>query len=173
MKNLDAYAITQLLSIIPDHPALSIIQFSDRANDISHALKALAVKEEYEFVLNITNPEHLEQAKELALPKICTVKPIKWEQRRYASMGTLYYNVFVTTAVPDDKKELFLENVLHHVKTAGHIVFFLPKGDRDLLDTWWEMLEEKTLVSICTLDISDNHEILIGKKMHGWDSSFK
>jgi len=173
MKNLEAEAIPQLLSIIPDHPALSIIQFTQKLDDVSKALKELSQTKSYEFVLNITEPEMLEESKVLAETKICTVKSIKWEQRRYASVGTLYYNVFVTAFVPDDKKELFLENVLHHIKTAGHIIFFLPKNNRDLLDTWWTMLEEKSLVSISTLDISENYEILIGKKMHGWDSSFK
>ena len=173
MKNLEAEAIPQLLSIIPDHPATAIIQFAPKADDVAYAIKELALKKEYEFVLNITEPEALEEAKTLAEPKVCTVKAIKWKQRRYASVGTLYYNVFVTSFVPDEQKEDFLNNVLHHIKTAGHIIFFLPKNDRDMLDTWWEMLEEKSLVSISTLDISEEYEILVGKKMHGWDSSFK
>ena len=173
MKNLETEAIPQLLSIIPDHPAISIIQFTSKADDVSRAIKELALTKDYEFVLNITEPSALEESKVLEEAKICSVKSIKWEQRRYASVGTLYYNVFVTSFVPDDKKETFLENVLHHVKTAGHIIFFLPKNDRDNLDAWWEMLEEKTLVSISTLDISEEYDILIGKKMHGWDSSFK
>ena len=173
MKNLEAQAIPQLLSIIPNHPATAIIQFTDNADDVSLALKELAIEKNYEVVLNISNPDNLENSKKLAMPKLCTVKGIKWEQRRYASVGTLYYNVFVTTFVPDDKQEQFLDNVLHHIKTAGHIILFLPKNDRDTLDSWWQMLEERGLVSISTLDISENYEILIGKKMHGWDSSFK
>lgn len=173
MKNLEAQAIPQLLSIIPNHPATAIIQFADHADAISEALKELAVEKNYEVVLNITNPKNLEDSKKLATPKVCTVKGVKWEQRRYASVGTLYYDVFVTTFVPNDKKEQFLENVLHHIKTAGHIIFFLPKNDTTTLDMWWQMLEDKSLVSISTLDISENYEILIGKKMHGWDSSFK
>ena len=173
MKNLEAQAIPQLLSIIPNHPATAIIQFTDNADAVSLALKELAIEKNYEIVLNISNPENLENSKKLAIPNVCTVKGIKWEQRRYASVGTLYYDVFVTTFVPDDKKEQFLENVLHHIKTAGHIIFFLPKNDTNTLDNWWQMLEDKSLVSISTLDISENYEILIGKKMHGWDSSFK
>ena len=173
MKNLEAQAIPQLLSIIPNHPATAVIQFTDKADAVSLALKELAIEKGYEIVLNISNPDNLENSKKLAMPKVCTVKGIKWEQRRYASVGTLYYDVFVTAFVPDDKKEQFLENVLHHIKTAGHIIFFLPKNDTSMLDSWWQMLEDKSLVSISTLDISENYEILIGKKMHGWDSSFK
>ena len=173
MKNLEPQAIPQLLSIVPDHPATAIIQFTQSADAVSEALRELAIEKSYEVVINITNVDNLNHAKALALPKICTIKGVKWEQRRYASVGTLYYNVFVTTFVPDEKKEQFLENVLHHIKTAGHIIFFLPKNDTDTLDRWWQMLEDKSLVSISTLDISEHYEILIGKKMHGWDSSFK
>ena len=173
MKNLEAEAIPQLLSVIPDHPATAIIQFAQKADDVAVAIKALALEKEYEFVLNITEPDFLESSKELAQAGVCTVKPIKWEQRRYASVGTLYYNVFVTSFVPDEQKETFLYNVLHHIKTAGHIIFFLPKNDIDTLDIWWAMLEEQGLMAISTLDISSHYTILIGKKMHGWDSSFK
>ena len=173
MKQLDPQAIEHLLSVIPDHPATALIQFSEKADNVSFAIKKLCLEKEFEFVLNITNPEYLEESKALAQEKVCMVKPIKWEQRRYASVGTLYYNVFVTDFVPQEKAEMFLGNVLHHIKTAGHICFFLPTGDIELLDTWWEMLEEKGLMAISTLDISDDYTILIGKKMHGWDSSFK
>jgi len=173
MKNLETEAIPQLLSIIPDHPATAIMQFSQKADDVSFAIKELAIEKEYEFVLNITEPDFLEESKVLAQAGVCMVKAIKWEQRRYASVGTLYYNVFVTSFVPKEQKESFLNNVLHHIKTAGHIIFFLEKNDRDTLDEWWEMLEERGLMAISTLDISNEYEILIGKKMHGWDSSFK
>jgi hypothetical protein len=173
MNKLNPESIEQLFSIIPNHPALSLMQFTDQIDDIAIALKEFSKKNDYELLLNISNNENLEKAKILEETPICKVKSIKWQQRRYASMGTLFYNVFVTTLVPNEHKEAFLENVLHHIKTAGHILFFLPKGNRDLLDTWWEMLEEKSLVSISTLDISEKYEILIGKKMHGWDSSFK
>jgi hypothetical protein len=173
MKNLETEAIPQLLSIIPDHPATAIIQFSQKADDVAHAIKNLALEKKYEFVLNITEPNFLEESKSLAQTGVCTVKSIKWEQRRYASVGTLYYNVFVTSFVPNEQKENFLHNVLHHIKTAGHIIIFLPKDDRDTLDEWWALLEELGLMAISTLDISSNYTILVGKKMHGWDSSFK
>ena len=41
MKQLDAQAIEHLLSVIPDHPALSLIQFSEKADDISYAIKKM------------------------------------------------------------------------------------------------------------------------------------
>jgi hypothetical protein len=173
MKQLDEQAIEHLLSVIPDHPATALIQFSEKADDVSYAIKKLSLDKGFEFVLNITNPKYLEESKVLAEERVCMVKPIKWEQRRYASVGTLYYNVFVTCFVPEAQAETFLGNVLHHIKTAGHICFFLPKDDIDKLDTWWERLEEKGLMAISTLDISPDYTILIGKKMHGWDSSFK
>ena len=173
MKNLEANAIPQLLSILPNHPALSLMQFAQEDDAVAHALKELAVNKEYEFLLNITEKENLEKSKLLEEENICRVKAIKWQQRRYASMGTLYYNVFVTAPVPKEHRETFLSNVLYHIKTAGHICFFLEKNNYKELDEWWALLEEKMLVAISTLDISEEFTILLGKKMHGWDSSFK
>ncbi|MBU1668269.1 hypothetical protein KKC13_07595 [bacterium] len=169
MKNLEPNAIEQLLTIIPDHPANSLMEFSDGDEAFSTAIKNVCKERAYKYQLNFVDEELYKKSQPLfAEEGLCSVKLIKWGQRRYASMALQYYVVFVSATVPDEKKEEFLSNVLHHIKTSGHIVLLLPKNDRKIVDDWWVLLEEKLFVSISTLDVSDNCEILIARRMHGW-----
>ena len=171
MKNLEHKAIEQLLTIIPDHPANAIMQFSDGGEALPSAIKTLCKERGYDFQFNILDADFYEKvATNYTEKDVCITKLVKWEQRRYASMARLYYTIFVTATVPDDKREAFIDNVLHHIKTAGHIVLLLPKNDHHILDTWWRLLEEKSFVSMSTIDISEKYEVLAAKKMHGWDS---
>lgn len=169
MKNLEPKAIEQLLSIIPDHPASSIMEFSQGDEELSLAIKALCKARAYHYQLNVIDEELYKKSQPLFTEEgRCIVKRIKWEQRRYASMALQYYVVFVSATVPEERRETFLSNVIHHIKTSGHIVLFFPKNDRNRLDEWWRLLEEKLFVSISTLDVSDNCDILVARRMHGW-----
>lgn len=169
MKNLEPNAIEQLLSIIPDHPANSLMEFSDGDEALSSAIKSICKEKEYNYQLNFTDEELYQKAQtQFAEQGVCIVKKIKWEQRRYASMALHYYVVFVSANVPEEKRETFLSNVMHHIKTSGHIVLFLPKNDHNTMDNWWQLLEEKLFVSLSTIDVSENYEILVAKRMHGW-----
>lgn len=171
MKNLEPKAIEQLLSIIPDHPASSLMEFSNGDEALSTAIKNVCKERGYTYQLNFVDEKLYEKNQALFEEEgLCSVKRIKWEQRRYASMALQYYVVFVSAMVPDKHKENFLSNVLHHIKTSGHIVFFLPKNDYKAVDDLWRLLEEKLFVSISNLDVSQHYEILIAKRMHGWGS---
>lgn len=169
MKNLESKAIEQLLTIIPNHPSNALMEFSNGDEALSTAIKKVCKKKDYTYQLNFVDEELYKRNQPLFEEEgICSVKRIKWEQRRYASMALQYYVVFVSAIVPEEHKEKFLSNVLHHIKTSGHIVFFLPKNDYKAVDDLWRLLEEKLFVSISTLDVSENYEILIAKRMHGW-----
>jgi len=169
MKNLEPKAIEQLLTIIPNHPANSLMEFSNGDKGLSTAIKDVCKKKDYNYQLNFIDEELYKKNQTLFEKEgLCSVKLIKWEQRRYASMALQYYVVFVSVTVPDERKEQFLSNVIHHIKTGGHIVFFLPKNDYKAVDNLWRLLEDKLFVSLSTLDVSENYEILIAKRMHGW-----
>lgn len=169
MRNLEPKAIEQLLSIVPDHPASSLMEFSNGDKALSTAIKTLCHERGYHYQLNFIDEELYKKAYPLFTEEgRCIVKKIKWEQRRYASMALQYYVVFVSTTVPDDTKEMFLSNVLHHIKTSGHIVLFFPKNDQNAMDDWWALLEEKLFVAISTLNVSENCDILVARRMHGW-----
>ncbi len=171
MKNLEPQAIEQLLTIIPDHPANSIMLFSDGGETLPTAMKALCKEKEYFLQFNILDPNFYEKVVENYNEEdLCVTKLVKWEQRRYASVARLYYTIFVSATVPEEKEQQFVDNVIHHIKTAGHIVFLLPKGDKNAIDRWWQILESKSFVSISTIDVSQEYEILAARKMHGWDS---
>jgi hypothetical protein len=169
MKNLESKQIEQLLSIIPDHPAMRIMQISQGGTVLSDALASFATKREYEFLLNITNDIFYEEIKDRYSDKsLCSVKKMRFEQRRYVSMARMYDYVFVTSTVSEAMQEQFSKTIHGHIKNAGNIIFFLPKNDLKVSDGWQQVLLENYFVASNTIDIFENYEILISKKMHGW-----
>jgi len=169
MKKLEPQSITQLLEIIPDHPGLRMSQFSDGGEAFSNALSNLCLAREHEYQLNVLNEAFFTKAKELyGNNSLSIVKRIKWDQRRYSSLAKQYDVLFVTATVPDEHRKLFAKNIHSHIKSAGHLVLFLEKNNQQNSDKWWSFLEEYLFVAISTLDIFENYEILIAKKMHGW-----
>lgn len=169
MKKLESESINQLLEIIPNYPGLRVSQFSDGGEVFSNILYSLCVERGYEYQLNVFNEDFYIKAKNLyGGDKLSFVKLIKWNQRRYASLAKQYDVLFVTATVPNEHRELFTKNIYSHIKSAGHIILFLEKGNYQDIDEWRSFLEEYLFVSISTLDIFENYEILIAKKMHGW-----
>ena len=169
MKNLESKKIEQLLSIIPDHPALRVMQIAESKTDLSHALSALAEEREYEFLLNLTESESYEEIKESYQESdASTVKLMKFDQRRYVTMAKMYDYVFVTATVPEELQEQFAKTIHEHIKNAGNIILFLEKNSLKVLDGWQRTLEENYFVATNTIDLFEEYEILISKKMHGW-----
>ena len=169
MKNLEQRQIEQLLTIIPNHPAIRIMQISQSGVQFCDVVASFVKKREYEFLLNITNDIFYEEVKDrYSDNEACRVKKLKFEQRRYVSMAKMYDYIFVTASVPHELQEQFARTVHGHIKNAGHIILFLPKDDLKVLDSWRQTLEENYFVATNTLDIFENYEVLISKKMHGW-----
>ena len=168
MKNLELKKIEQLLSIIPDHPALRIMHITDGNTQLSDALFKLIKTKEYELQLNIINDDYYEEIKDRYTHKEVTVKKITFEQRRYASMAKTYDFVFVSTMVPEILQNQFAKTIHTHIKNAGNIILFLEKDNLKLLDSWRQVLEENYFVASNTIDLFDEYEVLSSKKMHGW-----
>jgi hypothetical protein len=170
MKKLDKKSIDLLLEIIPNHPGLRISQFSDGGDSFSNALSELSLLREYEFQLNVVdNEEFYEKAQQLySKEKLSSVKRIKWDQRRYASPAKQYDFLFITADIPKNHRKLFAKTIHSHIKSSGHLVLFLEKDNYQNIDEWYSFLEEYLFVAINTIDLFDNYEILIAKKMHGW-----
>ena len=169
MKKLEQKSVYQLLAIIPNHPATRIMHFSDGGKPFCYAIKSFCKERTYEYQLNISNENFLNEIKEeYSVKGLSSTKLIQWDQRRYASMARLYDFLFITVDVPQEYREPFIKNVFHHIKSAGNIILFLPKNDRQIVQEWWEILEENLFVAMNTIDMFENYEILIAKKMHGW-----
>ncbi|SFV71612.1 hypothetical protein MNB_SV-13-950 [hydrothermal vent metagenome] len=168
MKNLELKKIEQLLSIIPNHPAIRIMHISQSGTQLSDALASFVKEREYEFLLNITNDVFYEEIKDRYRDNSSSVKKMKFEQRRYVSMAKIYDYVFVTANVPNEMQEQFVKNIYGHIKNAGNIIIFLEKNNLELLDSWRQLLEKNYFVATNTIDLFENYEIVISKKMHGW-----
>jgi len=169
MKNLELKKIEQLLTIIPNHPAIRIMHISQSGTELSDALASFVKEREYELLLNITNDVFYEEIKErYNSNSFTTVKKIRFEQRRYTSMAKVYDYVFVTADVPHEIQEQFIKNIYRDIKNAGNIVIFLEKNNLKLLDSWRQILEENYFVATNTIDLFKDYEIVISKKMHGW-----
>jgi len=169
MKNLEIKSIQQLLEIIPNHPGLRVLQFSDGGEQFSDALSELCLQREHEFQLNVLDEEFYPKATELyANKELSFVKKIKWEQRRYTSHAKQYDFVFITAPIPQKERTLCVKTIHSHIKNSGHIVLFLEKNNIKNIDEWYKTLEDTMFVAMNTIDIFENYEIFIAKKMHGW-----
>jgi hypothetical protein len=168
MKNLESKQIEQLLSIIPDHPALRIMHISQSGTALSDALATLVEKREYEFLLNVTDDTFYDEALNRYNDDACSVKKMKFEQKRYVTMAKTYDYIFVTADVPLEMQEQFAKTIHGHIKNAGNIILFLEKGNLRVLDGWRQTLEENYYVATNTIDLFKEYEIVISKKMHGW-----
>ena len=168
MKNLESKKIEQLLSIIPDHPAIQIMHITQNDNKLSDTLESLVKKNEYTLLLNVTDDSFYDELRERYIDNSCSVKKMKFEQRRYASMAKLFDFVFVTATVPNEFQEQFAKTIHGHIKNAGNIILFLEKNNLQVVDRWRQILEENYFVATNTIDLFSEYEILISKKMHGW-----
>ena len=169
MKPLETEAINSLLGIVSSHPRVRIAHFSEGGKVFVDALNDLAKEREYEYQLSIIGREFLAETKaRCSLNDISLIKGIKWEQNRYASEARQFDFLFVTAQVPNDFRREFAKKIYSHIKSAGQIILFLEKNNRQNIDEWQMFLEEYAFVSMSTLDIFQNYELLIARKMHGW-----
>jgi len=169
MKKLESKAIEQLLSIIPNHPATRILHISSGGEEFCKALDEFTREREFEYQLNVVDEDFYLRAKELFedSPNF-VVKKMDYNQRRYTTMAKLYDFVFVTATVPTQIEEEFVKKVHSLIKNGGNIILFLPKDDKASKYRWFQTLEENFYVATNSIDIFDNYEIVIAKKMHGW-----
>jgi hypothetical protein len=168
MKKLELKKIEQLLSIVPDHPALRIMHITNGDNQLTDALFTLIKDKEYELLLNLVTDDNYEAIKEKYTDKEVTVKKITFEQRRYASMAKTYDYVFLSATVPETLQNQFAKTIHAHIRNTGNIILFLEKNNLKLLDSWRQVLEENYFVASNTIDLFDEYEVLSSKKMHGW-----
>jgi len=169
MKNLETEAIEQILSIIPNHPAMRIMHISEGGEQFCDALKDFTEQREYEYQLNITNDIFYYKIKELYSDnEWCNIKQMDYKQRKYVNMAKQYDFVFVTASISNGVEEDFAKKIHSHIKNAGNLIMFLPKDDIESKYKWFRYLEESLFVAINSIDIFENYEIVIAKKMHGW-----
>lgn len=170
MKALEPTAIEQLLSIIPNHPATRIMHISDGGDEVlCERFKNFVMEHDYDYLLNIANETFYTQMRDqFEDVSSCNIKKINLQQRVYAPMAKLYDFVFVTATLPESVQNTFIQKIHLHIKSSGNIILFLPKNERTLLRRYYEDLEEHLYVAMNTIDIFENYEILIARKMHGW-----
>jgi hypothetical protein len=169
MKILEKESIQQLLSIIPPHPATAILHISDSGEQFSKALSDFVQDREYEYQLNITDKDFYSQIKKLSIENnLCKVKLMNYNQRRYVTMSKMYDFVFVTASIPKEFELDFIKKIHIHMKNGANIIIFLPKNDIKSKYRWFEHLDNALFVAMNSIDIFENYEIIIAKKMHGW-----
>ena len=169
MKSIENKSITQLLTIIPEHPAMRIMQISDGGEPLYRRLQSFCLAQEYEYLNNVIDNAFYESIKEESNSEALSfVKKITLEQRVYASMSKQYDFIFVSATIPEAFENEFAKKIHRYIKNAGNLILFLPKGEGLTLQRWYAHLEEHLFVAINSIDMFENYEILIAKKMHGW-----
>ena len=173
MNLLPTKQINQLLSIINLYPSIRIMHFSNDSCELNDKIVQLCTKHEYEFQLNYISDVLVENAiDKFDKNSLVHIKKINLQQPRYAIQAKVYDYLFVTMAIEDTLKESFLKKSHAIIKNAGIIIIFVPKIENKRDDTniylWMQLLEETYFVASNTIDIFDDYDLVVSKKMHGW-----
>jgi pyruvate formate-lyase activating enzyme-like uncharacterized protein len=82
------------------------------------------------------------------------------------SLRHLWRSEFTSAKIEDEMMEEFIKNVYRIIKSGGNIIMIRKKESSYL--KLWQILEENFFVAINSIELSDDYNLLIGKKMHGW-----
>jgi len=166
---LEENKIDQLLGIINMYPAIRVMHFSDGSHLLTKKIHELCKKHEYEYQLNCTNEIYFQKATtKYKDSKIIHIKRINLAQPRYNIQAKAYDYLFVTSDISQEERESFLKKSYSVIKNAGLILIFIPKGDLEQNYIWSELLSKNNFVATNTLDIFEQYDLIISKKMHGW-----
>lgn len=156
--------IKELLTIVPNHPAMNIFHLSDTHINLCNQLNDFAKKREYDYDLAIMDESFLDECLSSGL------KPhkLKQNQPRYNRHSKIYDYIFITLNLDTiEDKKLFFTKIYHICKNASKVLIFLENGDHYKLET---LLEDRNFLAANYIDISSEYRVYSLQKMHGWGS---
>ncbi len=171
MKTLEDKTMDSLLQIIPNHPAMRIMQVADVNQSISNEnilidkIFEFVQQKEYDFHLNLItqNDDYIEKYK---IPKVSSVRFLDLERASFMLQARLYDFVYISADIENIND--FTQKIYKVIKGSGIIIIFIEKSKKEKLQEWYNALEDNFFVAINTIDISNDFEVLSAKKMHGW-----
>jgi hypothetical protein len=173
MKQLDINAINQLLSIINIYPSIRIMHFSQNQPNLNSSIVKFSEINDYEFQINSTTKEDYESSiSQFSSSSKVSITHFNLKRPRYNMQSKQYDYLFVSSTIIDGEILDFLKKSHSIIKNAGLILIFIDridkKRDYDTIYRWSSLLEESYFVATNTIDISEDFDVIISKKMHGW-----
>ena len=169
MNKIKKEQLLKLLDTIQPSPMLSIAHFSDGAEIISEVLSDYCLQHEYEYLLNCTDRHFYENAKlQYGMDEWVKIKSFDLDRASYMTHGRFFDYLFVTCGVADEMREHLIQKSHKVIKNAGYIVIFVAKESDSLRETWIELLDMHNFVATSTIDLFEDYNVIISKKMHGW-----
>ncbi len=169
MKTIEKEQLKKLLQIIQPSPMQRIGHFSGGGDLFCEQLSDFCQINEYEYLLNCTDNDFYDSCiQRYETKEWVKIKNFNLARPNYLLHGKFYEYLFVTTTISEETRETFLQKSHKCIKNAGHIILLVPKKDYMQIDIWTQLLEENYFVATNTIDIFQNYEIIISKKMHGW-----
>lgn len=169
MKTIDKNSLEKLLEIIKPSPMLCIAHLCDNEKLICDTVNNFCLDNKYEYLLNCTHETFYQQAMSMyGKNEWVKIKQFDFVRPSYMSHGKFYDYFFVTCDIQSDTKDQFLQKSYKVIKNAGHIIIFIPKKNSEEIDIWTELLEKNYFVATNTIDMFDDYNVIISKKMHGW-----
>jgi len=171
LKILTTKIIDNLLQIIPNHPAIRVMQVADINQNISNEdiliekIFKFIQQRDYEFQLNLINENNIYKDK-YNIPQISSVRFLDLNRNSFMLQAKLYDFIYISADIENIGD--FSKKIYKVIKGSGIIIIFIDKSKNNILQKWIEELENNFFVAINTIDISDDFEILSAKKMHGW-----
>jgi len=155
-----------LIEVIPDHPALRIMHFTETHSILVDELAALTRARDYEYLL--LSPDETistELSHYFAAHPHIKARSVAYTQTRFHVQAKMYDFVFVEAAVPDATD--FLKKMYRAMKNAATL-FVLSSGGHEEVERWRIGMEENLYVAFNAFELTDTLQVISGKKMHGW-----
>ncbi|MEA3498191.1 MAG: hypothetical protein U9R16_03940 [Campylobacterota bacterium] len=127
-------------------PSISILDINNSCEDITKTLNRLVEPEDGKVTtLYTTNLNELR------------VK-VKRSNYDYAVLSASFLN--------QEEKNLFMKIVSLGLRDSGYIIFLEEKDKQ--IDEIYTLLEEYDFGAISSIDIFENYQLIMGKKLHMW-----
>jgi hypothetical protein len=169
MKEIPSSEVEKLLTIIQPAPLIRIGHFSDSGETLPKVLSSFCEQQSYAYLLNCTDQHYYTSMLSLYEDQpATTVKLFNLDRPNYMQHGKFYDYLFVSCAVADEQRVSFLQKSHKVIKNAGLILLFVQRSDYATLETWTQYLEEHYFVATSSIELGEDWQVIISKKMHGW-----
>ncbi len=154
--------IKELLSIVPNIPAMNFFHISDKGVEFCEELKLFCDQKGYDYDLVTHDDKFLEVVNRF------DAKKIDYDQAQYNNRSKLYDFVFVTI---DLKKlndlESFFKKVYMIIMNGGKLLVFIDNNQT--LNQLNLLLQKCNYVAVNEIDMLEDSYILSATRLHGWD----
>ena len=138
--------LEEFLYLFDVTPNVSVLDLNIGCNDITKTLNSLVIP--FDGTVTTLNTDSLEELK------------VKIKRSNYD------YGVISNSILNSIDKESLMQIITKGIRDSGHIIILEEKNKN--LDDIYYLLEESDYGAISTIDIFEDYNLIMGKKVHMW-----